>query len=75
MLCGEPGAASLLKTGSVDAVGVIVQEKSQGGRVQAEVEAEEDEAFQVAELLLVEGVAAEGQEVADAWRAHLHLDG
>lgn len=75
MLCGEPGAACLLKPGSVDAVGVIVQEKSQGGRVQAEVEAEEDEAFQVAELLLGEGVAAEGQEVADARRAHLHLDG
>lgn len=72
---GEPGAARLLKPGSVHAVAVIVQEKSQGGRVQTEVEAEEDEAFQVTELLLGEGIAAEGQEVADVWRAHLHLDG
>lgn len=58
---------------SLDAVSVIVQEEGQGGCGEAEVETEEDETLQVAELLLSEGVTAERQEVADPWGAHLHL--
>lgn len=58
---------------SIEAVGEVVQEKGQGGRSEAEVKAQEDEALQVAELLLGEGVAAQRHEVADRWRAHLHL--
>ena len=59
--------------GGLRAAGVKVKEEGQGGRGEAEVETEEDETFQVAELFLSEGVAAQRQEMADPWRANLHL--
>lgn len=61
------------KLGSLNAVIVIVQEEGQGGCSEAEVETEEDETLQVAELFLSEGITAERQEMADPWGAHLHL--
>ena len=45
--------------GSLNAVDIIVQEKGQGGCSEAEVETEEDETLQVAELLLSEGFTAQ----------------
>lgn len=69
---GAVGAFSLQFRG-LRAVAVIVQEEGQGGRAEAEVEAEQDEALQVAELLFGEGVAADGQELADPRGAHVHL--
>lgn len=59
--------------GCFAAVDVVLQEEGQGGRSQAEFEAEEDEALEVTELLLGEGVTTQAQQLADPRGEHLHL--
>lgn len=51
----------------------VLQEEADGGRRQVEVQAMQDDALQVAELLAGEGVAAEGEELFHARRVHLDL--
>lgn len=68
-----PFKSCVLGHNPLHTVGVIVQEERQGGGSEAEVEADEDETLKVAELLLSEGVAADGQEMAYPRRAHFHL--